>query len=232
MNCLHRHVGELVGDIVVRMADRADLVRPDQLRVAGRKVELLVDDPLPRSGHDRELAEGDLTVTAVEFGHDAFLALRIAGHDRHAACEVETGEVAGNGLLHRVGVLVAPAGKIDEDRVHAAFAQDQRGVERAVRFADRTQEFARRREVVLAVEVAEAAQLHQVTQAVLDAVHALVDEVVRRCLIEPEFFERAGQPDHFVAGLFELVLPDPVAGCETRIDARLGGLLVFKQKGS
>ena len=134
-------------------------------------------------------------------------------------------------LLHRAGFLILPAGEIHEHRVHTVLAQDQRRVEGAVRLADRAQQLARGGQVAFAVEVAETAQLHQVLQTAADAVHALIHEIIRRSLVEPQLFKGTVEFDQPGAGGFEFLLPRlVVAGGEGGVNARLGGLLVFQQQ--
>ena len=125
MDRLHRHVGQLVGDVEVGVTDRAHMLDADQLGVAGREVVLLVDDPLAGARHHRELAEGDLAVPAVEGRHHALGALGVAGDDRHALGKVEPGKVVPDRLFHRTRLLILPAGEVDEDRIDAVSFQDQ-----------------------------------------------------------------------------------------------------------
>ena len=92
-------------------------------------------------------------------------------------------------------------------------------------------ELARGGQVAFAVEVAETAQLHQVLQTAADAVHALIHEIIRRSLVEPQLFKGAVEFDQPGAGGFEFLLPRlVVAGGEGGVNARLGGLLVFQQQ--
>ena len=74
----------------------------------------------------------------------------------------------------------------------------------------------------------EAAQLHQMEQAAVDAVHPFVDEVVGAFDVQTEGFEVVIDLQHLLPGLFQFFLPGAVvSGGETAVDAGFGGLLVF-----
>ena len=82
---LHAHIGELVGDIVIGAADLAHILRSHKARIGARKVEFLVNDRFARAGQCRDGGEGHFGIAAVEFAHQPFAALRVAGDDGQLA---------------------------------------------------------------------------------------------------------------------------------------------------
>ena len=231
MDGFHGHVGQLVGNVETGVTDGAHFVHADHLGVAGAQMEFLVDDAFTGlSGHS-QLAEGDLTVTTVEFGHDAFGAFGITGHDGHAGVQIQILHVTDDVFFHREEFLITPAGKIDENGVDTVFLQNQCRVEGTVGFTHGAQQFTGGRQIGAAVEVAEAAQFHQMLQAVVDAFHAFVDKVVGGFHIQTETFKSMVDLDHFKPGVFQLFLPGIIVPCgETAVDAGFSGLFVFQQQ--
>ena len=175
---LHAHVGELVGDVVVGLADDAHGVLADDLRIRRGEVELLVDDGFARTGDDGDARQRHFRIAAVVCGHQGRPALRVAGDDRQFLRNVDVGEGAADVLVEVVLALVAPAGQVDIARIDAALAQEQGGVVGRMRLAEGGQHLAHGQEMVLELEMAVGAQPVEIDQAGAHALDALADEGV------------------------------------------------------
>ncbi len=236
MDRLHAHVGELIGHVVVGLADRMHLVVADDLRVGAGEVVLLVDQRLARARQAGDAREGDLAVAAAVERHQpvavAGAGLGVAGADRQLARQVDVGERLLNPGVEGLGrILLAPAGQIDEDAVHAAPLKQQHGVVGAVRLADGGQHLAHGHQVRFQLEVAETAQPVQVDQTAPDALDAVEHEAVRQLEIGLILEDAGVEGAHLAPDLGQRVAPGPVRfgpGVEL-IDARLAGLLVLQQ---
>ena len=127
-------------------------------------------------------------------------------------------------------LIFLPAGEVDENSVYIVLTQDLHSVECTVGFAYGTQKFPGGGQVIFGAEVAVSTQFENVPQAVTDAVHTLIDEVVGNGLIQTDAFKGAVVFDHAVAGFRQFQFPIAVAGGEKPVDAGGTGLFIFQQK--
>ena len=230
MDRLHVHVGELVGDIEIGVANDLHLVHADQFRIAGGQVEFLVDDAFAGLGEHGQPAERDLAVAAVVMAHDAFIIFHITGHDRHFRSKIDVLERVEDRFVQGQDLGGHPAGKIDEPGIDPVGFQDHRGIESTVRFADRRQEFPRCRQIIRRFGMARGAQITDILQAGLDPVQPLVHKSIRLFHIQTDRFEGLVVFKHFGTHVLEGVLPFLTVMENMPVNAGGAGLFVFQQR--
>ena len=175
---LHAHVGQLVGHVVVGGAHHDGVFQTDEVRVGRRQVEFLVDHGLGGAHFHGDLAEGDFRIAAVKLAHDAFGALGVAGGHHHLVAQVQALEAVGNALVNGPGFVVVKTSQIHQHSVDAVGLEDLDRVERAVRFTNRCQHFARCQQHILAAEVAAGQHMVHGVEVFAGLANALVHKGV------------------------------------------------------
>lgn len=178
MDGLHAHVGQLVGNVEVGAADRVDVFLADDQRVAGAEVVFLMDDGFLGSEQDRDLGKGDFRIAPIELAHDAFCTFGVACGETDGREGVDCFEAGLDALVDGQLPAVFPAAQVYKGRVVAAILQDVGGVEGAVHFAERGQQFARGKQQGRAGHVARSQHVIHAAQDVDGQVNMVADEVV------------------------------------------------------
>src|SRR5690606_24594898 len=112
-------IGQLVGNIEIRLSDLPYRLCPDNFRIRARKMEFLMDDSFFCRSCRRNLRERDLRIATVEKLHKPLAALSITRHDRHLGFEINIAQSALDALGKTGLALVAPSREVDKARVDA-----------------------------------------------------------------------------------------------------------------
>ena len=225
---LHAHVGQLVGDIEIGVADRMDLAFADDHRVAGTEVVFLVDHRLRGIQQHCNLGEGHLRIAPVELPHDPFRSFGVAGGKADGFGWIERGEGVFDPGIDSPFLAVLPAAQIDIGRIVAEVLQDIGAVEGAVHLADGGEEFPRGQQHLGAVDIAGGNDIVHTLQDIDGKGDPFADEPVGGGHIETDagktavqFAEPVLQADHRRL-VFGVLL-------EALVDAGLSGLLMLQQ---
>ena len=229
---LHPQIGQLIGHVVIRAPQLADSLFAHQTRIGRGQVEFLVDDRLARAGQRGQPREGHFGIAPVEFAHQPFAALGIAGDDGHFACRIDSRHRGGDALVQIDLVLIAPARQIDKARSDSRALQHQRGGKGRMCLAQTGQKLAHLKHVFRQTEMTIGTQPLQVDQAVARSFQTVADEGIGAFqiggVIQHLGMGRAHRLGHAVEGGQPAVIA--LAAGKGGIDARLAGFLVFQQQ--
>ena len=230
MNRLHIHVGKLIGNVEIRIADDLHFVDSDQFRVARGKMKLLVNNAFLGVCENRNLAECNLAVTAVKTLHDAFVIFDVACHDRHFPVEFDILERGKNRFVQRHDIGRHPAGEVDETRVDSVRLENFHGVVCAVRFAESREKFTRGRQVFGRPGMSGAAQECNVFQAFPDGVDTLIHKPVRISDIQADAFKAPVVFEHSFTDFLQCLRPVFVVSCNVPVNSGFTGLFILEKQ--